>query len=205
VGGRIGGSFDPLLHSFALGLTSGVGERVTLVLGAVLLVIGTATGLAGGRASPSDERAGVGWIGRAAVGSQGAAFVDIVRTGSTGVSSCCSASRLLVSSCFPCPFASSSPPTAVLLSCCSAAVIRLFKSVTVVVLVVSREVVGTATTSAGFVSVVSSNTLGEAPSHFTRKCRTRVDQEATTSGELFSRFSYQSSASESALQLRKRR
>src|SRR5882762_6958554 len=42
---------------------------------------------------------------------------------------------------------------------------------------------------------ISSNVFGEAPSHFTRKCKTRVDQEVTTAGEFCSRFSYQSSAS----------
>ena len=47
---------------------------------------------------------------------------------------------------------------------------------------------------------ILSNVLGEAPSHFTRKCKTRVGHEATTAGELLSRFLYHSSASEFDLQ-----
>ena len=73
----------------------------------------------------------------------------------------------------------------------------------VVVVVVSRVIVVAASGSVvvtSFVFGISSNIIGEAPSHFTQKWRTRVDQEATTSGEFFSRFSYQSSASESDLQ-----
>jgi hypothetical protein len=52
----------------------------------------------------------------------------------------------------------------------------------------------------GIVFGILSSISGEARSHFTRKCKTKVDQEATTAGELLSRFSYQSSASESDLQ-----
>ena len=39
------GSLDPLWHSFALGLTSGVGERAPFAWGAVLSVIEAAAGL----------------------------------------------------------------------------------------------------------------------------------------------------------------
>jgi hypothetical protein len=76
-------------------------------------------------------------------------------------------------------------------------------AIAVVVVVVSRVIVVAASGSVvvtSFVFGISSNIFGEAPSHFTRKWRRRVDQEATTSGEFFSRFSYQSSASESDLQ-----
>jgi hypothetical protein len=47
---------------------------------------------------------------------------------------------------------------------------------------------------------ISSSVLGEAPSHFTRKCKMRFDHDATAAGEFFSRSSYQSSASKSDLQ-----
>ena len=49
---------------------------------------------------------------------------------------------------------------------------------------------------------VSSNKSGEALSHFTQKCKIDVGHNATTVSELCSRFSYQSSASESDLQWR---
>ena len=49
---------------------------------------------------------------------------------------------------------------------------------------------------------VLSNKSGEALSHFTWKCKINVGHNATTVGELHSRFSYQSSASESDLQRR---
>ena len=78
-------------------------------------------------------------------------------------------------------------------------VVAVRVAVVVVVVDVSREVVGTATTSAGFVSVVSSNTFGEVPSHLTQKCLRSVDHEVMMEGEFCSRFSYQSSASESGL------
>jgi len=73
----------------------------------------------------------------------------------------------------------------------------------VVVVVVSREIVVAASScvvGTGVVFGISSNVFGEAPSHFTRKCKTRIGHEATTAGEFFSRFSYQSSASKSDLQ-----
>jgi hypothetical protein len=47
---------------------------------------------------------------------------------------------------------------------------------------------------------VSSNELGEALSHFTQKCNTRVDQEVMAAGVFISRFSYQFLASKSDLQ-----
>ena len=52
----------------------------------------------------------------------------------------------------------------------------------------------------GFGFWISSNVSRAARSHFTRKCKTSVDHEATTVGELHSRSSYQSSASKSDLQ-----
>ena len=58
----------------------------------------------------------------------------------------------------------------------------------VVVVVVLRVIVVAASGSVvvtSFLSGISSNIFGEAPSHFTRKWRARVDQEATTSGEFF--------------------
>ena len=73
----------------------------------------------------------------------------------------------------------------------------------VVMVVVSRETVVAASgclVVIGIVFWISSSILGEAWSHFTRKCKARVDQEVTAAGEFFSRFSYQSSASESDLQ-----
>jgi hypothetical protein len=69
--------------------------------------------------------------------------------------------------------------------------------------VVSRETVVAASSCLvviGIVFWISSSILGEARSHFTRKCKARVDQEVMAAGEFFSRFSYQSSASESDLQ-----
>jgi len=70
----------------------------------------------------------------------------------------------------------------------------------VVVVVVSRETVVAASScliATDIIFGISSSMFGEARSHFTRKCRTRVDQEVTAAGEFFSRFSYQSSASKS--------
>ena len=52
----------------------------------------------------------------------------------------------------------------------------------------------------GFVFEVSSNKFGEAQSHFTQKCKVRVDQEVTAAGAFFLRFLYHSSASKSDLQ-----
>ena len=49
---------------------------------------------------------------------------------------------------------------------------------------------------------VSSNKSGEDLSHFTQKCKINVGHDATTVGELRSRFSYQFSASESNFQQR---
>ena len=60
----------------------------------------------------------------------------------------------------------------------------------VVVVVVLRVIVVAASGSVvvtSFLFGISSNIFGEAPSHFTRKWRARVDQEATTSGEFFFR------------------
>ena len=76
-------------------------------------------------------------------------------------------------------------------------------TVVVVVVLVSREVVVAAPgclVVAGIIFGISCNKFGEARSHFTRKCKTRVDQEVTAAGMFCSRFSYQSSASESDLQ-----
>ena len=73
----------------------------------------------------------------------------------------------------------------------------------VVMVVVLRETVVAASSCLvviGIVFWISSSILGEAWSHFTRKCKARVDQEVTAAGEFFLRFSYQSSASESDLQ-----
>jgi acyl CoA:acetate/3-ketoacid CoA transferase len=72
--------------------------------------------------------------------------------------------------------------------------------VVVVAVVVSRETVVAASNCVVGTGIVfgvsnSSSIFGEARSHFTRKCRTRVDQEVTAAGEFFLRFSYQSSAS----------
>ena len=75
--------------------------------------------------------------------------------------------------------------------------------VVVVVVVVSRETVVAASSclvAAGIVFGISSSIFGEAPSHFTPKCKTRVGHEATTAGEFVSRFSYHSSAAKSDLQ-----
>ena len=72
-----------------------------------------------------------------------------------------------------------------------------------VVVDISREIVVAALSCVvvtGFVFEVSSNKFGEAQSHFTRKCKVRVDQEEMAAGEFFSRFSYYSSASKSDLQ-----
>jgi len=75
--------------------------------------------------------------------------------------------------------------------------------VVVVVVDVSRETVVAApncVVGTGTVFGISSSIFGEAWSHFTWKCKTRVDQEVTAAGVFFSRFSYQSSASKSDLQ-----
>ena len=52
------------------------------------------------------------------------------------------------------------------------------------------------------IEFVSSSKSREALSHFTQKCKINVGHDTTTVGELRSRFSYQSSASESDLQQR---
>jgi hypothetical protein len=73
----------------------------------------------------------------------------------------------------------------------------------VVVVLVSREVVVAAPgclVVTGIVFGISCNKFGEAQSHFTWKCKTSVDHEVMTVGELHSSSSYQSSASESDLQ-----
>ena len=74
--------------------------------------------------------------------------------------------------------------------------------VVVVVILVSETI--DAAVSSGVVVMESflSNESGEALSHFTWKCKINVDHDATIVGELCSRFSYQSSASESDLQQR---
>jgi len=76
--------------------------------------------------------------------------------------------------------------------------------VVVVVVVVSHETVVAASSclvATGVVFGILSNVFGEAPSHFTQKCKTRVSHKATTAGEFFFlRFSYQFSASKSNLQ-----
>jgi hypothetical protein len=75
--------------------------------------------------------------------------------------------------------------------------------VVVVVVVVSHETIVAASgcvVVTNFVIGISSNVSRAVPSHFTQKCKMRVGHEAMAAGELFSRFSYQSSASESDLQ-----
>jgi hypothetical protein len=80
---------------------------------------------------------------------------------------------------------------------CVGMVVVVFAFVMAIVLVSDM-----AALSSGFGSRVSSNESGEVPSHLTQKCKTRVNHKATTAGELFSRFLYQSSASKSDLQWR---
>lgn len=75
-------------------------------------------------------------------------------------------------------------------------VIAVFAFVMVVVVVLVA--IGVAVS--GFFETGSSSELGEAPSHFTRKCKTKVVHEVTAAGVFFSRFSYQFSASKSDLQ-----
>jgi hypothetical protein len=151
-----GGLLDTLGCLSMLGLTGDTGRRVSITRGAVAPVIEVVAGLAGMGASLGDARACAGYAvcdgagcgsltrlfaveGHAlvgSVGSQGAAFAGVVRTGSIGVSSHCSASCLLASSCFSLPFASSSLPTPdSSLSCCSSIDIASFESVAVAVVV----------------------------------------------------------------------
>ena len=81
-----GGSLDPFECPSALGLVCRAGEHVSITLGLaseagkrVPLAIKLAVSVVVVGLSDSE---GVGWIGRTVVGSQGAAFVDPVRTGS---------------------------------------------------------------------------------------------------------------------------
>ena len=57
-----------------------------------------------------------------------------------------------------------------------------------VVMVVSHETIVAASSCLvviGIVFWISSSILGEAQSHFTRKCKARVDQEVMAAGEFF--------------------
>ena len=64
-------------------------------------------------------------------------------------------------------------------------VVAVFTFVMVVV-VVSYVIVVAVSSSVVVTSFqISSNVLGEAPSHFTRKCKMRFDHDATAAGEFF--------------------
>lgn len=65
-------------------------------------------------------------------------------------------------------------------------VITVFTFVTMVVGVsVAISVAAPGLVGTGIVFEISSNKFGEACSHFTQKCTTRVDHEATAAGEFF--------------------
>jgi len=71
--------------------------------------------------------------------------------------------------------------------------------VVAVVVIVSHGTVVAASSClvvTGIVFRISNNEFRESQSHFTLKCKMRVDQEVTAAGEFCLRFSYQSSASE---------
>ena len=92
---------------------------------------------------------------------------------------------------------------AVVLVCVGMAVVVVRVVCTKAFVLVSCEIIVAAPgclVVTGIAFRILSNKFGEARSHFTRKCKIKVDHEATTVSELLSRFLYQSPASESDLQ-----